>query len=176
MDGRSTKCTKVNIATHHEKVVFVLMVLLPLRGRCNHGWSIHDCVSPRPQHVRKGDCSNARTNTQELCEWADWIKVILLSFSLACERNMQVNCINQYGTLQYLRGTKDSPCNVRRIVACLNAEKSKRDCLVGDRGTVYYIEAFLRNIDPSKCMDDFDFYEVHQLFQTPSKYHQIHFL
>ena len=82
---------------------------------------------------------------------------------------MQVNCINKFGTANYLRGSKESPCNVKKLVDCLNAEKSKRECRVNDYGTVYYIEAFLRNVDVTKCMDDFDFYEVHQLFQTPSK-------
>lgn len=86
----------------------------------------------------------------------------------ACERNMQVNCINQFGTVEYLKGTKESPCNIRKLTNCLNVEKAKRECRVNDYGTVYYIEAFLRNVNVNKCMDDFDFYEVHQLFQAPS--------
>lgn len=89
---------------------------------------------------------------------------------VACERNMQVNCINQFGTVEYLKGTKESPCNIRKLTNCLNVEKAKRECRVNDYGTVYYIEAFLRNVNVNKCMDDFDFYEVHQLFQAPSTY------
>ena len=86
-----------------------------------------------------------------------------------CEVNMQVRCINQYGTAQYLRGNKGTACNITKLVDCLTVEKSKKECRVHDYGTVYYIEAFLRNVDVTKCMDDFDFHEVQQIFQTPSK-------
>ena len=60
-------------------------------------------------------------------------------------------------------------CNVKMLVDCFHVEKRKRECRVDDLGTVYYIDAFLRNVDITKCMDDFNFSEVQQLFQPPSK-------
>lgn len=94
-----------------------------------------------------------------------------LSRLTECERNIQVNCINQYGTVKFLRGINGFPCNVKLLADCLHSEKRKKVCRVDDFGTVYYIKAFLRNIDVTKCVDDFTFNEVQQIFQTPSPKH-----
>ncbi|XP_065065485.1 uncharacterized protein LOC135691539 isoform X2 [Rhopilema esculentum] len=95
--------------------------------------------------------------------------VIPICFEIPkCEKNMQLKCISVFGTASLLRGSGGSPCHVTKLVDCMSKEKVKKECVVDDRGTVYYIDAFLRNVDKTKCMDDFDFAEVQHLFQTSS--------
>ena len=86
-----------------------------------------------------------------------------------CEKNVQLKCISVFGTASLLRGSGGSPCHVTKLVDCMSKEKAKKECVVDDKGTVYYINAFLRNVNKNKCMDDFDFAEVQHLFQTSSE-------
>ena len=55
------------------------------------------------------------------------------------------------------------------IVDCCKVETGKKECRVEDSGTVYYIEAFLKDVDTSKCMDEFGVLDVQELFKAPSK-------
>ncbi len=66
-------------------------------------------------------------------------------------------------------GKTNETCNIKDLIACFNAEKVKRECMVEDSGTVSYIDAHLKDVDPHHCMDEFGYTQLRELFRPACK-------
>ena len=91
-----------------------------------------------------------------------------------CENNLQSQCIEQYGTEEYLLPGQNKSCNIEKVYDCLKNETKKDACVVRDPGTVAYVNAFLHDwkqkyIKPKRCADEHGKTEVEELFKLPGE-------